>query len=383
MRVCLATLRHEFRNSGEIESVVNLQDYLRKNGIMADILTPKGFYVASMPESRSGFFWGKACDLWRLYRVLQRHCAGYDIIHLFLPFPAFSIYGDFIKHKLRTKVVITFESCVVTSEGAGRARFFEYEPFSNLLRLCINNRLLSLMSCHDADSYVVSSRYQKEQLAYENIHVIPNLTSTKRFCRGEKHEARKLFGFADDVFVISYIGHALAIKGIADLLLAFSLLTKDNGNIRLAVAFSGIGRPDKVRALVRKLGIVDKVFFFGSVSVSEFLTASDLLVVPYRYSFGTNWLPSILLEGFSVGIPILTSDLAPLRELNETRETLFFARAGDYRHLASMINKLTKNCEKLETVVRNQKELMYTILNPDKLVGRFIGMYNMVQDEKN
>ena len=383
MRICLATLRHEFRNSGEIESVVNLQDHLRKNGITADILTPEGFYVASMPESRSGFFWGKACDLWRLYRVLQRHCAGYDVIHLFLPFPSFSFSGDFIKYKLMIKVVITFESCIVTSEGAGRVRFFEYEPFSNLLRLCINNKLLSLMSVHLADSYVVSSRYQKRQLAHKNIDVIPNLTDVKRFCRGEKHEARKLFGFADEAFVISYIGHALAIKGIFDLLWAFSALTKENDNFRLALAFSGIGRPGKVRALVRELGIEDKVFFFGSVSVHDFLTAGDLLVVPFRYSFGTNWFPSILLEGFSVGIPILTSDLAPLREMNEAGEALLFARAGDYRHLASTISSVIKNDEKLKTTVRNQRTLMYTILDPDKLAGKYIEIYRKVQDEKD
>src|SRR5512139_3952626 len=100
MKICLATLRQEFRNSGEIESLVNLRDYLRKRGIASDILTPQGFYVASMPESRSGLHFRKVGDLWGLYRILQRHSGDYDVIHLFLPFPSLSWYGDCIKRHL-------------------------------------------------------------------------------------------------------------------------------------------------------------------------------------------------------------------------------------------------------------------------------------------
>ncbi len=383
MKVCLVTVRHEFRNSGEIESVVNLRDYLQKNGLAADILTPQGLYVPSMSESKSGLSFGKIGDLWRLYKVLRRHQEEYDIFHLFLPFPAFSFYGDFVKHKLRKKVVITFESCMVNVEGAGNVRLLQYEPFSNLLRIFINNKLIAMASSYAADAYIVSSKYQKKQLAHERVHVIPNLTNTVRFSKGDKTEARKSFGFSGDIFVMSYIGHLLEIKGITDLLRAFSTLAKDNDNIRLAVAFSGIGRLDKARRLVRKLNIEDKVFFFGSVNVSDFITSSDLLVVPYRYSFGTNWFPSVLLEGFSVGVPVLTSDLAPLRELNETREVLLFARAGDYRHLASTVSRLLDHQENLESLVRNQRELMYTILDPDVLVDKYIKVYDMVQREKD
>jgi glycosyltransferase involved in cell wall biosynthesis len=382
MKICLATLRHEFRNSGEIESIVNLRDYLIKYGIAADILTSQGYYTASMPESKSGLHWRKALDFRRLYRVLLRYHRAYDIVHLFLPFPSFSLYGDFIKYKLGAKVVITFESCIVSPEGAGKASFYRYEPLSNLLRLCINNKLLAMLSFYAADAYTVSSRYQKKQLAREKMQVIPNLTNTKNFSKSDKFEAKKSLGLPGDAFVISYVGHLLEIKGVADLLRAFSELSRNDDTVRLAIAFSGIGRLDKFRALATELNIVDKVFFFGSVNVSVFISASNLLVLPYRYSFGTNWFPSILLEGFSVGVPIVTSDLAALRELNETREVLIFARAADYMHLASVISELMRD-EKLESTVRNQRELMYTIFSPDVLAVKYIKLYETVQSEKN
>lgn len=383
MKVCLVTLRHEFRNSGEIESIINLQNYLGKNGIEADILTPRGFYTASMAESKSGLSFGKVVDLWRLYRTLQQHHRKYDIIHLFLPFPSFSFYGDFIKHKLRGKVVVTFESCILTMEGAGIVRLFRYEPISNLLRLCINNYLFAKVSLYAADAYIVSSNYQKKQLALKKICAIPNLTNTKKFKKVERHKAKKSLDFPNNAFVISYIGHLLEIKGVTDLLLAFSMLSKNNDNIKLALAFSGIGYLDKVKVKIKKLNISDKVIFFGSVNVSDFLSASDLLVVPYRYSFGTNWIPSVLLEGFSVGIPILTSDLTPLRELNEYQEVLLFAKAGDPAHLASKINMLMNDEKKLRTIVRNQSVLMDTTLNPDILIEEYINVYKRVQNEKD
>lgn len=383
MKICLATLRQEFRNSGEIESIVNLQECLRKNGIAADILTPYGFYVAAMPESRSGLHWRKAGDLWRLYRVLQQRSGDYDVIHLFLPFPALSCYGDFIKRKLRKKVVVTFESCMATLKGAERISFLRSEPLTNLLRFCINNTFFAALSPYAADTYIVSSKYQQGQLSKRKVLIIPNLTSTSRYKRTDKLKARKTFNFPNDAFVVSYIGHFLVYKGINDLLAAFAQLSMTQNGVRLALAFSGIGHLDKAKKLATKLNITDKVFFLGSVNVGDLLSASDLLAVPYHYSFGTNWIPSILLEGFSVGVPIVTSDLAPLRELNESREVLALARAGDHRHLASTISMLMNDGKKLEAAVRNQGELMYTTLNPDVLVKRYIKVYEMVLSEKD
>lgn len=383
MRICLATLRHEFRYSGEIESIINLQSYLKKRGIESDILTPQGLYLARMTESRSGLFGGKFFDLVRLCRTLRQHYKKYNIIHLFLPFPSFSLYGDIIKCFLKRKTVITFESCILSLEGAGIIQFFRYAPLSNLLRLCINNHLLARVSLYSADDYIVSSKYQKKQLMREGIHVIPNLTDTERFKKTEKHTARKELGFPDDAFIIAYIGHFLEIKGVTDFLKAFAAISKDNENIKLALAFSSIGYLDKIKDLIQKLKISGKVIFYGSVDVSEFMSASDLLVIPYRYSFGTNWIPSILLEGFSVGIPILTSDLAPLRELNENQEVLLFADARDSDHLASRINMLINDEKRLNATVLNQRVLMNTVLNPDLLIEKYINIYKRVQNEKD
>lgn len=383
MKVCLATLRHEFRNSGEIESLVNLRDYLSKKEVHSDILTPEGTYSSAMPESKSGLSLSKAGDLGRLYRVLESCHPGYDIIHLFLPFPSFSFYGDFIKYKIKKKLVTTFESCIVRAEGAGKINFFLHEPFNNILRLLINNDLLGSFSLYSADAYIVSSHYQKKGLPSNKTYVIPNLTNTEKFRKTERTAARSNFGFPDDAVVISYVGHLLEIKGVSDLLFAFCELSRRSHNLRLAMAFSGIGYLDKIKRLAEKLGISEKVFFYGSVCVSEFMSACDILVLPYRYSFGTNWFPSVLLEGLSVGIPILTSDLASLHELNEICEVLFFAKAGDPEDLASRINMLLNDTKKLERTVRNQRQLMYTKFNPNLVIEKYTRVYETILREKN
>lgn len=384
MRICLATFRHEFRNSGEIESIINLQHYLRKNNISADILTPQGFYKHHMVKSRSGFFLGKGFDLLRLYIVLQQYSRNYDIIHLFLPFPSFSFYGDFIKYRLRKKVVVTFESCILTTEGAGFKNLLRYETLSNLLRLCINNKVIAKAALYSADAYIVSSKYQKNQLSIRNVDVIPNLTNNEVYKKINKDEVRKSFNFPVDVIVISYIGHFLEIKGISDFLKAFAILSRNNDNVMAALAFSSIGRLDMVKKMTEHLNIEGKVMFFGSVNVPEFMSASDLLVLPYRYSFGTNWIPSTLLEGFSIGVPILTSDIAPLRELNnDDKEVLYFAKAGDPYDFAYKINILIKNKDEFKTVIQNQQVMMETKLNPDILAKHYINIYKAVLDEKD
>lgn len=383
MRICLATFRHEFRNSGEIESIINLQQYLRKNNVSADILTPQGLYKNNMVESRSGLFLGKCFDLLRLYIVLQQYSRYYDVIHLFLPFPSVSFYGDFIRFILKKKVVVTFESCILTTEGAGLKNLLRHESLSNLLRLCINNKVIAKAALYSADAYIVSSNYQKNQLSIRNVDVIPNLANIDVHKKIDKDEARKSFNFPADEFVILYMGHFLEIKGITDFLRAFAILSKDNDSVVAALAFSGIGRLNIAKALTKHLNIENKVIFFGSVNVSDFLSAGNLLVLPYRYVFGTNWIPSTLLEGFSIGVPILTSDLAPLRELNNGKEVLYFARAADPHDLALKINILIKNIDKFKTVIQNQQVMMQTELNPDILAKHYINIYKAVLDEKD
>ena len=51
-------------------------------------------------------------------------------------------------------------------------------------------------------------------------------------------------------------------------------------------------------------------------------------------------------------------------------------------NLASVVSGVMRD-EKLESTVRNQRELMYTILDPDILVDKYIKVYDMVQSEKD
>jgi len=143
----------------------------------------------------------------------------------------------------------------------------------------------------------------------------------------------------DNKFIIGFVGYLDALKGVKTLLYAFSLLNKQRNNIVLV--FIGDGPIKKnLEDFVKLKNLNGKVIFTGWVrNPLDYMQYFDTLVLPSLYE----GCPSVVLEAFSLGIPVLGSKAGGIPELLRFEELLF--QPLNYCELANKIKILSNSNE--------------------------------------
>ena len=153
-----------------------------------------------------------------------------------------------------------------------------------------------------------------------------------------KKGARKKLGLDVDDSVILFFGAVREYKGIMDLLEAFKKLTPNDSKFRLLI----VGRSNnKVRKNVSdfiKSNDLEKVviFFNRYIKLEEFrlfFDTSDVVVLPYRHSYGSGALHTAM--AFSK--PVILTDLPFFREIVIENENGLFFKYGDILSLSEKI----------------------------------------------
>lgn len=165
----------------------------------------------------------------------------------------------------------------------------------------------------------------------DRIDVIPLAPSTAYFMAKENKDG--IAGVPKDRPYILYVGTVEPRKNLKTLIRAFREIRAEN-NIALIIA-GGLGwLYDDIIQYPEDLGIKDDVYFTGYVdemTLGKLYNHALLFVYPSLYEgFG---LP--LLEAMACGIPVIVSDIPPLREVSGDAALAFSPE--DYTELASKI----------------------------------------------
>lgn len=201
------------------------------------------------------------------------------------------------------------------------------DPAFYVPRLVLNNALIAKFSPRHAVPYLVSTGMQSDELrSYEAdpemITIIPNVTD--ELSRKDKIEARNSLRLPETQFIFGSAGALSHVKGADVMLRSFELLSRKLNASRIHCAIAGrfydpINRNLPSERFRRMLeGSSNLLSSMTTLSITDmelFLSAIDVLVVPYRTLISTNLQPSLILEALSIGTPILTTDVRPLDEL--------------------------------------------------------------------
>ncbi|MBM7622954.1 glycosyltransferase family 4 protein [Sporohalobacter salinus] len=144
---------------------------------------------------------------------------------------------------------------------------------------------------------------------------------------------------------IGYIGSLYESKGIKELF--YALKKVEDKNLKLLIVGGRDHRLNKYYKLADKLGIEDRVEITGWVSRKEVeyhLKRMKMGIVPIQDTFHNRYLtsPMKIFDYFSYGIPVIGSDLPPVREIITDKGGLFYEN-GNADELADAINYLNSS----------------------------------------
>lgn len=245
----------------------------------------------------------------------------------------------------------------------------------------MNNGLVARCSWHRCEQYIVSSHYQAAELRRlgfpsARVGIAPNVIDATKLRRMDKKEARRQLGLPEGR-LIAYVGHYHHVKGLEVLVEAFGHLIRDREDCHLALAWSGLGDDGPVRQAIVESGVVERVLHLNRVPIGAALSAVDVLVLPYRLTMGQSAYPELLLEAMAVGVPLVTSDLAMLRELGVHEQTALLVPPGDARATAIAVGRLLEDEMLARAIVAAQRRLLEGPLNPIEVTKRYLSLYQV------
>ena len=170
------------------------------------------------------------------------------------------------------------------------------------------------------------------------IHVIHNFIDTASKVRDEQACARRFDIASPEERVITHISNFRKIKRIPDVIKVFAKLQAEIP-AKLLLVGDGPER-DKAERLVAKLGIESKVLFLGnSNEIDKILSISDLFILPSETeSFGL-----AALEAMVWGVPVISSNVGGLPEINSDGETGFLSPVADVEDMAEKALRILKD----------------------------------------
>lgn len=155
------------------------------------------------------------------------------------------------------------------------------------------------------------------------IEVIPNFIDLNRFKRQKKEHFKKAICPNDEKLMV-HTSNFRKVKRVQDVIRVFYEVRKSIPS-KLLLVGDGPER-DKMERLCRELGTCEDVRFLGKLeAVEEVLSVADLFIMPSeKESFGL-----AALEAMACQVPILTSNVGGIPELNIDGKTGFLCEVGD------------------------------------------------------
>lgn len=173
---------------------------------------------------------------------------------------------------------------------------------------------------------------------------------------------------------IVYLGLIEPHKGVYQLLEAFER-TKDQQGFRMYMIGEGSSKND-LRRQVERIHLTDRVTlpgFLAREDVEEIRKNSVVQVVP---SIWYENAPSTALEAFSLGLPVLASNIGGLPEIIGPESGSSVFRAGDVDELARQIESVWNTRESFGERSKMARKVYETRFKPDVHLAGYLELIN-------
>ena len=207
-------------------------------------------------------------------------------------------------------------------------------------------------SVNQSDGVTVVSDYLKEETERNfkvqvPIEVIPNFVDVKRFRRQNKDHFKKAIA-PNGERILLHTSNFRKVKRIDDVILVFKKVYEQIPSKLLLI---GDG-PERyhLETLCRQIGLSHEVRFLGKQdAIEELLAIADLFLIPSESeSFGL-----AALEAMACEVPVISTNVGGLPEVNIHGETGFLSNVGDVEDMARNAIKILSNDDVLQQFRHN------------------------------
>ncbi|WP_372739341.1 TIGR03088 family PEP-CTERM/XrtA system glycosyltransferase [Neptunomonas sp.] len=179
----------------------------------------------------------------------------------------------------------------------------------------------------------------------------------------------------DDAIILGTVGRIAEVKDQSTLLKAFNILLKENAQLSGRLRLIIIGEGPLYNSLadeVSSLGLVDKVWMPGDRSdIPELLRLMDTFILPSL----NEGISNSILEAMATGLPVVATNIGGNPELVD-EETGCLVTVGDFNGLASVLNDLVSNQEKMRAMGLAGLEKIQSEFDWDRTVANYLEIYD-------
>lgn len=214
--------------------------------------------------------------------------------------------------------------------------------------------LSRLASVHSVIANSSASAEPYQRFAPAKVRVIHNGVDLDDFDAASvpRGRFRQQLCVPSDTFVVGFVGHLIARKGLVPLIEAAARLVQVRRNLVFVVvgrrpAGGSPGPPAEFEALAERLGLGDRFRFVGfSADVRPAVADFDVLALPsFQEPFGR-----AVIEAMALGTPVVATRVGGIPEIITDGQTGLLVPPGDPAALASAIARLIDDRRLAETM---------------------------------
>ena len=172
-------------------------------------------------------------------------------------------------------------------------------------------------------------------------------------------------------FTLIYVGRLAPVKNHALLLNAFRAAHSSMPGLRLWMVGDGSERKT-LESLAVELSIAAQVTFWGQqLDVAPFFSAADAFIMSSK----SEGLPISLLQGFSLGLPAIVTDVGGMAEVVRLAKAGFTVQATDPAEMAATILRLAGSDAEREQFSMSAEAAFNSRFTLETMVDAYMDLY--------
>ena len=208
----------------------------------------------------------------------------------------------------------------------------------------------------------------------KKIEVIPNFIDLVRFSKSEKSHFKKAL-CPNGEKVLVHVSNFREVKRVSDTVEIFHKVLQSGIPAHLLLVGDGPDRP-KVESRCRELKICGKVRFLGKQEkIEDILSIADLFLIPS----GSETFGLAALEAMSCSVPVISSDIGGLPELNIHGETGYLCELGDTDTMGDYAISILRD-EQLHRQLSENARKRAEVFELNLIVDRYEAYYHSVME---